>query len=569
VLYQHRYGWMMRSAEGSVVFLSGSVEKLDDRGGGDSGARVESVKTRSPNGKPHPNKSDMKATRVKAHTWRKWIWHFHFGIQCYLERLFKSLLPLLLLLLPLPAVVQAQYNYTTNNGTITITGYTGSGGDVIIPSTTHGLPVTSIGLWAFAYCSSLTHVTIPNSVTSIGERAFYYCPSLTTITVDALNPVYSSVDGVLFKNGQTTLIQYPMAKGGSYLIPDSVTSIGDNAFSSCYYMTNVTIGTNVTSIGARAFYYCTGLTNVTIGSNATSIEWGAFQSCGNLTGVTIPVSVTNIGSSAFHSCTSLTSVAIPNSVTSIGDAAFQGCTSLTNVAIPNSVTRIGYYAFCYCTSLTSVTIPDTLTSIGIRAFDSCYSLNSVTIGINVTTIGDNAFLSCTSLMSVTIPDSVNSIGSYAFYSCRGLTSVTIGNSVINIGDGAFGDCTSLTKVYFKGNAPSLGDSYVFNGDNDAIVYYFPGTMGWTSTFGGLSTSSWFLPNPLILINSPSYGVKTNRFGFIISWATNIPVVVEACTRLDTALWSPVGTNTLTGGSSYFSDPQWTNSPARFYRLRSP
>ena len=110
---------------------------------------------------------------------------------------------------------------------------------------------------------------------------------------------------------------------------------------------------------------------------------------------------------------------------------------------------------------------------------------------------------------------------------------------------------------------------MFDGANNATVYYLPGTTGWGTTFGGRPTALWLLPNPLILTNGPSFGVQTNGFGFIISWATNIPVVVEACTNLANPAWSPVGTNTLTDGSSYFSDPQWTNYPARFYRLRSP
>jgi hypothetical protein len=97
----------------------------------------------------------------------------------------------------------------------------------------------------------------------------------------------------------------------------------------------------------------------------------------------------------------------------------------------------------------------------------------------------------------------------------------------------------------------------------------PGTTGWYAPFGGRPIAVWALPNPLILSIGPSFGVETNRFGFIISWATNIPVVVEACTNLSSPTWSSIGTNTLTGGSSYFSDPKWTNYPGRFYRLRSP
>jgi len=99
----------------------------------------------------------------------------------------------------------------------------------------------------------------------------------------------------------------------------------------------------------------------------------------------------------------------------------------------------------------------------------------------------------------------------------------------------------------------------------------PGTTGWAdfSANTGLPTAPWFLPNPLILNTGPSFGVQSNAFGFIITWATNISVVVEACTNLTSPVWQPIQTNTLTGGASYFSDPQWTNCPGRFYRLRSP
>ena len=220
------------------------------------------------------------------------------------------------------------------------------------------------------------------------------------------------------------------------------------------------------------------------------------------------------------------------------------------VAIPTTitglpVTAIGNNAFSYCTNLTSVTIPNSVTSIGDYAFYGCTSLISVTIGNSVTSIGDEAFANCNSLTSVTIPNSVTSIGSAAF---------------------AF--CPSLTAVYFRGNRPSVGSDLFVYWDN-AIVYYLSGTTGWGTTLGDRPTQLWLLPNPLILNNGSGFGVRTNGFGFIISWATNISVVVEACTNLANPIWSPVGTNTLTGGSSYFSDPQWTNQPSRFYRLRSP
>jgi hypothetical protein len=402
------------------------------------------------------------------------------------------LLPLLLLL-TLPAAGQSQnLTYTTTNGRITITGYTGSVAsvtNVTIPDTINGHPVTSIGDYAFWHCGSLTNVTIGTNVTSIGGYAFGICSSLTSVT-----------------------------------IPNSVTSLGDEVFYDCTSLASVTIGNSVTNIGYQAFAVCYGLTNVTI-----------------------PNSVTSIGTEAFYDCTSLASVTIGNSVTAIGDDAFDGCTSLTSVTIPNSVTSIGDYAFRYCSSLTGVTI-----------------------GNGVTSIGDHAFANCFSLTSVTIPNSVTSIGDYAFYYCISLTNVTIGTGVTSIGGTTFWGCISLASVYFWGNAPSA-DATLFSGDNNPTIYYLPGTTGWSdfSAITGLTTALWFLPNPLILNNGPSFGVQANRFGFIIFWATNTSVVVEACTNPASHTWTPVGTNTLTGGSSYFSDPKWMNYPVRFYRLRSP
>jgi hypothetical protein len=112
---------------------------------------------------------------------------------------------------------------------------------------------------------------------------------------------------------------------------------------------------------------------------------------------------------------------------------------------------------------------------------------------------------------------------------------------------------------------------VFSGDSSVTVYYMPGTTGWDafSANTGIQIAPGFLPNPVILNNDPSFGVQTNSFGFTICWATNVSVVVDACTDLANPSWCPVGTNTFTGGLSYFSDPDWTNYPGRFYRLRSP
>jgi hypothetical protein len=200
----------------------------------------------------------------------------------------------------------------------------------------------------------------------------------------------------------------------------------------------------------------------------------------------------------------------------------------------------------------------------VQAQDYTYTTNNGTITLTAYAGPGGA---------VEIPNAMNglpviSIERGAFRGCSNLTSVTIGNSVTFIADSTFYQCTNLKGVYFKGNAPGLGDG-VFDGDTGAAVYYLPGTTGWGTTFGGRPTAPWVLSNPLILNSGPSYGVKSNRFGFIISWATNIAVTVEASSTLANSTWAPISTNTLINGQSYFSDPQWTNHPSRFYRLRWP
>ena len=305
-----------------------------------------------------------------------------------------------------------------------------------------------IGYVAFAGCSHLTSIEIPNSVTSIGQSAFSSCEGLTSIE-----------------------------------IPNSVTSIGSSAFYWCTGLTSVTIGNSVTSIGYQAFYNCYKITSViwnakncnswnfgnnvesfTFGDNVEVIPASLCSGMNKLSSISIPSSVTSIGESAFSGCSGLTSITIPNGVTSIGNSAFSGCSGLTSIEIPNSVKSIGDDVFSGCTGLTSVTIGNSVTSIGNRAFLDCSKLESVTIPNSVTSIGQSAFSGCSGLKSVSIGNSVTSIGQSAFQSCSGLTSITIPNSVTSIGADAFFGCTAVTDVHCYPDAADL--TWAENGKND-------------------------------------------------------------------------------------------------------
>ena len=325
--------------------------------------------------------------------------------------------------------------------------------------------VMSIGDYAFYGCSGLTSITIPNSVKSIGSSTFSGCKGLNSIFVEKENKKYDSRNNcnAIIEKKTNTLI----TGCKNTIIPSTVTSVGNHAFSGCSDLTSISIPNSVTSIGDGAFWDCSGLTSFTIPNSVTSIENHAFYKCSGLTSITIPNSVTSIGESAFSGCTGLTSVTIPNSVTSIG--GFSGCTGLTSVTIPNSVTSIGDYAFSGCTGLTSITIPNSVTSIGGDAFSGCTGLTSVTIPNSVTSVGNHAFSGCSNLTSLTIPNSVMTIENNAFNGCSGLSSIIIPNSVTSIGGSAFRGCSSLASITIPNSVKYIGSSAFYGSGLTSII----------------------------------------------------------------------------------------------------
>ena len=339
-----------------------------------------------------------------------------------------------------PGEGESDYTYNAlDDGTIEITGYSGSAENIVIPAQIDGKSVTRIGNNAFEK-SSAKEIVIPDSVTDIEQYAFEGCTSLSDIT-----------------------------------LPDSLTSIGLSAFKSCTALTDIALPDSLIYIDGFAFANCTSLKTVTVPASVTFIGGWAFgyyfedgnidarvafddftinytkhtaghlyavengftdEGCliytvnadgtleidkyvGNDTIFEIPAEiggkkVTSIGYKAFENRTSLTNATIPDGVTHIDECAFQGCSSLTDIALPDSLTIIDSYAFNNCVMLTSITIPNGVTRIEWATFYGCSALTDLVLPDSVTYIGYKVFFDCPSLKTVTIPASVTDIGEYAF-----------------------------------------------------------------------------------------------------------------------------------------------------------
>lgn len=399
---------------------------------------------------------------------------------------------------------------------IAIVGCEFSAEQVEIPTEIDGLPVTEIGLLAFAWCSELTDIIIPESIIEIGGNAFYGCSSLKEIKIP---------DGV------TKIEDYTFANCESLIginIPDGVTSIGEYAFYGCSSLTNMAIPESVKSIGENVFSNCDSLTVITIhnpdceiadeaitimggwGDDFYSYDYsGVIRGYGNSTAqayaekygytfeplteaftegtyelltyqkyadhvvitgcdrsakgaLIVPseideLPVTEIGDEAFSYCKNLTGIHLPDSVIIIGDSAFYHCEKLTEIIIPDSVTKIGKEAFLFCEKLEKINIPDGVTSIEYGTFRWCGSLTEITLPDGVTEIGDSAFSSCTNLAKITVPDSVQKIGSHAFIQCESLTEIHIPDGIDTIEALTFGYCSSLTEITIPDSVTLIGN----------------------------------------------------------------------------------------------------------------
>ena len=316
-------------------------------------------------------------------------------------------------------------------------------GHIEIPSTIfYGgkeYPVSQIGNIAFMNCSELISIDIPNSITSIGESAFS-SSGLTSITIP--NSV-KTIGRLAFQGCQNLK---------SIVIPNGVTSIKSGTFGWCTGLTSIKIPRSVTTIEDKAFIKCTGLTSVDIPSSVKSIGKMAFRNCSSLSTVKLSYGLISISAGVFFDCIGLTSIVIPNSVISIGDAAFYGCTGLTSIRIPRNVRTIGCLAFGACSNLASIRV-DPQNAV----YDSRNNCNAI-----IETSKNCLILGC---KNTKIPNGVLSIEERAFDSCTGLTSIYIPRFVSSIGESVFCNCNNLSSICVD----SLNAVYDSRNDCNAII----------------------------------------------------------------------------------------------------
>lgn len=368
--------------------------------------------------------------------------------------------------------------YRSENGEVTIMSCSEAAvGDLYIPGTINGEPVTAVNDYAFLFCASLTSVTLPASVDTVGEYAFFCCTNLKSVTFQGYVETVGSrafyrnyaLTEVHFTQGAGTLKSYAFGGCTSLATVElpHIERLGDYAFTSCFSLTGLPLGTDggTLTIGSYVFSRCTGLTHATIPARVSGLGVGVFSECTNLETATVEegIGASSMGNRMFYECTALTSVNLPRRWTRIPDEAFYNCAKLS-YQFPDNLTGIGYAAFYNCTSLDKdIVLPAGFTTLGRLAFENC-DPTSVTIPAGVTEIPERAFNACPSLKRVSLPEGLLTIGEYAFGG-NSLESLTLPSTLETLEEGAFWEsadgaipCTgTVSEITLPDSLISLGD----------------------------------------------------------------------------------------------------------------
>ncbi|MHC1680115.1 MAG: leucine-rich repeat protein [Methanomassiliicoccales archaeon] len=413
------------------------------------------------------------------------------------------------------AETSGYYEYELINGDteVMITGYTGPGGDVIIPGDIEGKSVRTIDYHTFYQLVDLDSVTIPANVTSVTGSAFAECPDLTDIYVNSSNMDYADVDGVLFSKNLLSLFRFPSGREGPYTVPGGTVHILYEAFALCE-LSAVTIPDSVLIINDKAFYQCKSLTSATLGAGILSIKTNAFAFCYALTSIVIPDSVVTLGNNAFASDYSMTSVTIGSGVTAIEYRTFSNCRALTAAVIPGNVHTIANNAFDNCQSMSALTLSNGITTISQAAFNYCVSLSDVVIPASVTSLASNSFINCRNLEAIdvdaanlnyasvggvlfsedltelitypcglggvyVIPGAVTTLAESAFTSCLNLTSVSVGAGVLEMPMWSLAYCRDLEAIDVHEDNPNFADvdGVLFNKSLTELLQFPSGKPG--------------------------------------------------------------------------------------------